>query len=354
MRKVAFLSILGFLLSFSLFAQKAEIEFTKLEHNFGEIKEADGVVSYAFAFKNTGNAPLALQNVEASCGCTSPEWTKEPILAGKSGIIKVAFDPKDRPEPFEKTVRVTSNAEKNNVVTLIIKGDVKARVLTIEEQYPYSVDQLRFKGNVLEMFRVVEGNIKTETIEVYNSGKTPVIANFENVPSHISVKADPVSLPAGAKGTIRCTYNASKKNEFGQVSDNVTVRVKTAKGTLTIRATIDEDFSKLTSDQLEKAPVFAADETNIQFGSIKKGDKITKTVELKNDGKSDLIIRKISNDSEYIKDKVSKTTIKSGETATLSLELTAKDAGEQFYTTTVTTNAPKQRQITFYMIGTVE
>lgn len=104
--------------------QKAVIEAETTSHDFGEFKEADGKVSCTFVIKNTGDAPLVLTRVIASCGCTTPEWTKEPIAAGKTGTIKITYDPKDRPGPFAKTISVYSNGKTGSYI-LTIKGDVK-------------------------------------------------------------------------------------------------------------------------------------------------------------------------------------------------------------------------------------
>ena len=115
---------LTFALSISVAsAQKAVITCEKSVHNFGEIQEADGKVSHTFVVKNEGTTPLVISNVTASCGCTTPEWTKEPIQAGKEGEVKVTFDPKNRPGNFMKTIRLYGNGMKNGFL-LTIRGKV--------------------------------------------------------------------------------------------------------------------------------------------------------------------------------------------------------------------------------------
>lgn len=104
-------------------AQKAVITCEKTVHNFGEIKESDGKVSHTFVVKNEGTTPLVISNVTASCGCTTPDWTKEPIPAGKTGEVKVTFDPKNRPGNFMKTIRLYGNGMKNGFL-LSIRGKV--------------------------------------------------------------------------------------------------------------------------------------------------------------------------------------------------------------------------------------
>lgn len=104
-----------------------KFKFTKGEvYDFGKIPEGPSA-TYIFEFKNVGNAPLIIQNASASCGCTSPEWPKEPILPGKKGTIKVTYNTTGRGnQPFDKQVYITSNVvtENNKPYELRIKGFV--------------------------------------------------------------------------------------------------------------------------------------------------------------------------------------------------------------------------------------
>jgi len=94
-------------------------------HDFGTVKEGPAA-EYAFEFKNTGKEPLIISNAQASCGCTTPEWPKEPILPGKSGKILVRYNTQGRPGPIDKTVWITSNAVSDkDRYELRIKGTVQ-------------------------------------------------------------------------------------------------------------------------------------------------------------------------------------------------------------------------------------
>ncbi len=83
-------------------------EFTSTDHDFGTIKEGEKV-SYTYSFKNTGEAPLIIQNAQPSCGCTVPEWSKEPIPVGGTGFVKAEFDSNGKPNIQNKTITVTAN-----------------------------------------------------------------------------------------------------------------------------------------------------------------------------------------------------------------------------------------------------
>lgn len=84
------------------------MKFMKEEHNFGTIPEGPAVTT-DFEFKNIGKEPIVLSNVQASCGCTTPHWTKEPVLPGKTGKISATYNTQGRPGPIMKTITVTSN-----------------------------------------------------------------------------------------------------------------------------------------------------------------------------------------------------------------------------------------------------
>ena len=84
------------------------IAFSQTDHDFGTIREGEKV-SYTYTFKNTGEAPLIIQNAQPSCGCTVPEWSKEPIPVGGSGFVKAEFDSNGKPNIQNKTITVTAN-----------------------------------------------------------------------------------------------------------------------------------------------------------------------------------------------------------------------------------------------------
>ncbi len=86
----------------------ANMKFTTEEHNFGTIPEGPAV-STDFEFKNIGKEPIVLTGVQASCGCTTPTWTKEPVLPGKSGKVTATYNTQGRPGNFVKTITINSN-----------------------------------------------------------------------------------------------------------------------------------------------------------------------------------------------------------------------------------------------------
>lgn len=99
-----------------------QMNFAKKEHDFGTIKEGDKVET-SFTFVNNGEAPLTITSASGSCGCTVPDYPKDPIKPGESRKMKVSFDSTGKPGMQQKSVNITCNTEKGSEV-LTIKANV--------------------------------------------------------------------------------------------------------------------------------------------------------------------------------------------------------------------------------------
>lgn len=126
MKKLGVLMMMAFALVFSLEAadkSDARISFEKTIHDFGNIREDGGPVTYEFTFTNSGSEPLKINSARAECGCTRPTYPEGEIAPGETGVIKVTYNPLGRPGGFTKvvTVRCSGNPGK---VNLKIRGTV--------------------------------------------------------------------------------------------------------------------------------------------------------------------------------------------------------------------------------------
>ncbi|GAA4274449.1 DUF1573 domain-containing protein [Aquimarina gracilis] len=104
--------------------------FAETEHDFGTINEGD-VVEHKFTFTNTGKAPLVIVNAKGSCGCTVPQWTKDPVPPGGSGEMLVKFNSSGKPNQQTKQVTITTNTEAGKEI-------IKIRALVTPKAKPVS------------------------------------------------------------------------------------------------------------------------------------------------------------------------------------------------------------------------
>jgi hypothetical protein len=134
-----FFTLLMFLFFFSGVAQDSkpngpEITFDKLVHDFGKVIQGDKT-EFDFKFSNTGKEPLIISDVRSTCGCTVPEWPKNPILPGSSANIKVKYNSTIIGN-INKQVTIISNSS-NSPTVLRIAGMVEklpSEILPFQQQ----------------------------------------------------------------------------------------------------------------------------------------------------------------------------------------------------------------------------
>ncbi|MGQ1784328.1 MULTISPECIES: DUF1573 domain-containing protein [unclassified Saccharicrinis] len=345
---------------------KPAFSFNETLHNFGEVKEADGKVSHEFSFTNTGSLPLVIHNVRASCGCTSPEWSKKPIAPGAKGYVKATFDPRNRPGNFNKTITVTANTANPNTV-LRITGNVKPRPKTVEDTYPRAVGPLRFKSTHISFTRIQPNEKKSETVDFINTSDQTITLDFDRVPKHITLFASPLNhattvnhsniFKPGEKGIITATYDAAAKNDWGFVYDQVFLKINgetNYKNRISVNANIQEDFASWSQEQKANAAKISVDNKVFDFGEIKQGQKATHTYYITNTGKSNLLIRKVKASCGCTAIKPEKTTIAPGEKTAIVAEFNSTGKkGRQNKSVTVITNDPLASSTLLRIQGTV-
>ena len=344
MKKLLSIGILAMFTTL-VYAQSPQIEFKEKSFDFGKIKEEDGAVSCTFEFTNTGVAPLIISGVTASCGCTTPDWTKEPIPAGATGFVKASYNPKGRPGVFKKSITVRSNATDGTVV-LTISGEVIPRPKSIEEQFPVVMGDIRLKTNSTPLFDIYRGDSRTDKIEVKNTSDKDVKISFAKEPKHLIFEVNPSVLKPQETGNIVITFNSKNINDYGTRTDYAYVvingkEILSDEYRLTINSSLREDFRKLTAEEKADAPVadFQTKTVNIE---LKPGEKKRAIIELKNSGKKDLMIRKITKDNGIAKVSATKSTIPASKSAELRIEVNADDVKDLTSSkVTVITNDPK-------------
>jgi len=304
----------------------SKIKFEVMTHDFGTIQEADGDAHCVFKFTNEGDTPLLITRAQASCGCTSPEFTKKPVRPGESGEVKVTYHAKGRPGPFDKSVYVYSNDKANERVMLTITGNVinnGDKILTYTEELGGGI---RVKTNTLNFFDVYPGRPnRTRALMVYNESDQPVVLSFRNVPKHVDVLCEPEVIQPKNEGRINVTFVTDRAKDWGPRKDlfDILVKGKEAKmknNHITVIADIWEDFSKLESADMEVAPEISLDKLNVSFEESKNQE-----ITIRNAGKQKLVIRKIVNDKENaFQIKIDDTVIKPGETTRIHLTYTGQ------------------------------
>jgi hypothetical protein len=345
--------------TFAALAQNAypTMTFGELTHNFGKINEVDGPATFTFEFTNTGAEPIVIQDVHASCGCTTPEWSNKPVLAGQKGMIKAQYNPAGRPGAFNKSITVTSNAV-NSPVVLTISGDVVTKPATLADEYRYEMNGLRLKSTNVHMGDVLSNSKTTQTIEIVNDSQNEINIGFNekrSTPECIKISSEPAVLKPQQKGVITVQYDASLKKDWGYVFDRIYVNVNgssDSKHLITVSATIQEVF---TDEQLKNPPVMTlSDGSSFNFGTLKQGESVHHEFKFKNTGKTDLIIRKTKASCGCTAIAPQDNVIKPGQESLIKTTFNSSGkSGRQNKSITITTNIPSNPTVVLNVEGEV-
>lgn len=168
MQRIPLIALLLTLLALPAAAQQGEIVFEETDHDFGTIEEGTQA-THTFTFRNEGNAAVRLTAVEASCGCTTPEWTREPVAPGETGTVTAVYDSEGRPGPFRRSIHIETDG-KPAETTLYIRGDVA---------YPDIEDGVAQGQVVLDREQIDFGSVSpnrrvTAVVLLQNVGERPV------------------------------------------------------------------------------------------------------------------------------------------------------------------------------------
>lgn len=355
-RILFFFSLAGILIPLMSQTVQPKISFNEKLFNFGNFKEADGKVTHKFEFINTGGSDLIVQNVTASCGCTAPRWTREPVPPGGKGFVAATYNPAGRPGSFRKYVTVISNSNPGSV-RLTIAGEVSPKPRTIEDDYRYAMGPMRLKSNHLAFGNLKNTQKSEKSLQIINTSDDPVEIAFERVPGHVSIRAEPAVLNPKQKGTLVASYDSPKRNDWGFVIDRMGLKINGVSErnySLVISANIEEDFAAMSSDQLANAPVLNVDDPEFKFGKIKQGEKKEHTFILTNSGKSDLHIRKVKASCGCTAVQPDKQIISPGESVNIKTVFnSAGKVGNQNKTVTIITNDPKKSKLILWVKGEV-
>jgi hypothetical protein len=196
------------LLAFAARAQGV-LTFESTNHDFGKVPEGT-MATYEFKFKNTGNQPIVIANAQASCGCTTPEWTKAPVAPGKSGIIKAVYNSAGRPGVFAKTVTVISNAAEGSKVlslkgTVLTKDEVRASLTPAQLA---ASPRLTLERGIYDFGRVEAGQQSVARIGVRNTGPKDLVLSTISSPCYcVGYRAAPAPIKPGQTAVVELVYN---------------------------------------------------------------------------------------------------------------------------------------------------
>lgn len=339
--------------STALFAQ-GNVRFQKLKHDFGEVREENGPVSTIFSFENAGARPVKLLSVKATCGCTTPVWSRDSVLPGSQGFVKVEYNPLGRPGVFSKEILVETDASPQ-YITLTIHGKVTPRPKGPVDFYPFEEGAIRFRTNHLTYGTIYAEDTITQSTILYNQGKKPIqfSKSKSKIPPHLKPTISKSTLAPGDTLTLSVTYVASLKQDWGFAFDHLFLATNDPDRPMkriNISAEIKERFA---ATDRATAPSLSIPKTEIHLGEVVEGEMPVATFLFKNTGKGTLAVRKLSAACSCITVESDKL-LEPGETGEIRLRFNSRGRiGEFEKDAVLICNTPNQPETILQVTGTV-
>ena len=322
----------------------AAIQFIKLAHDFGDIKEADGSVEHIFKFVNNSNSVLFINDVKTSCGCTTPDWTKQPVKPGENGFIKAVSDPHNRPGSFNKTLTIVTNSITPQI-RLYIKGNVEGILRSPEKEYPVAIGELRMKYKTVSLEIITNEKPVEQVFSVYNDSDDDIAFEPEyKAPNHIKLKFSPQVLSPKTRGSIEVTYDPRSIDRLGIRSDMIEFKTNEWSNSIKeirILVSLEEYFPPMTAERFAQTPRLKIESPEHDFGSLKQGESVSTTFVISNVGKEALLIRDTRATCGCAVSKPEKSALKPGESSTIDVRFnSAGKSGDQNQVVFVYSNDP--------------
>ena len=193
---------------------KINVVFDRTTHDFGTIEEDEGVQTIVFSFVNLSEVPIFIKDVQSSCGCTSPQYSRNDISPNTIGKIKVGYNPVGRPGEIRKSITVKfGNNKETRTVVLYLKGNTLHREDNDTDKFSYTDGNVALRTALIDMGSVLKGNIARKTIEIYNPTDKRIKVDFASIPNNIDIRIDgESSIEPHSSAYVLIDFKTSEKD----------------------------------------------------------------------------------------------------------------------------------------------
>src|SRR5574344_1511612 len=322
--KINFSSFLLTLILIALFSHcesKAQTKsnalvFDKTIHDFGKLKDGDPPVTCLFKFTNKSTKPIVIYNVISSCGCTTPSWTKKPVI-------------------------------------LRIRGIVYPKGKSLKESYPVAIGPLGVQDNGgYDLGQIEQGRSKSATGTIANTSNKKVSVVFANKTPGLLINVTPNPIPPRSIGILNYTINTAKKTYWGNTAYTAELicNGSKAKKKIAVNCIIIDNFSNYSTAQTKNAPLVLEEHSSDELGSISRGSLINSNFEMQNIGYSTLIIRKAEVSEKAVKLTFPKNIKPGGKfNVNAKINTAGMSSGEKVFTILLITNSPDRPLVNMFI-----
>ncbi|RMG20608.1 MAG: DUF1573 domain-containing protein [Bacteroidetes bacterium] len=339
-RTLSLLLLFTSLFFFTYAQENPDVKFNEMTHDFGTIKQGDPA-EFVFKFTNTSKEILQLTQVKASCGCTTPSWTRDSVKPGAEGEISVKYNT-NRVGPFTKSVTVTYHPDKKPVV-LYIRGKVEPTEPAVPAiSYKEVVGGLAFDKLSTNIGTMDSDKEIKQVFQVKNI--SPIKIDFTDrfeVGPMFRVDIDRTSLTPGQTATITVSVLGRAFKEGGTFDEQIKLYTTEQEDAAKVLRITGNIHKVLSAEEKAALPNIEFATTSYEGGKVLEGEKVSYAFPFTNTGKQDLIIESVKAScgctATAPKDKV----IKPGQASEIVATFDSRGRrGRQSKSITVKTNDP--------------
>lgn len=268
--------------------------FETYNWDFGQINEADGPVTHTFRFMNISNNPIQIDNIATSCGCTTVQYSTQPVAGGQEGELTVVFDPARTDGHVLREVEVFTK-DRRNYASLMITADVTPIPMGLEQIYPHFLaGSIKTNAKRCNFGYVTQGETVTRIVRIANVGDKASKLSVITTGNRYGMSVEcPQTIGPREIESIHITYKipVGKKN-YGMARDTIWIVSDGAKGDepIVVSAIRTENFSQ---NENKPKPVLRVEPAYVEFGEKTPGKVYKKTIVIGNTGNADLIFRDV-------------------------------------------------------------
>lgn len=280
-----------------------------------------------FELKNNSSTPLSISSVRSDCGCTTIQWPST-VGANKTFKVYVSFDAKQMGH-FEKQMAIFSNASEQPFV-LTMKGVVVGEIVDFEGKYSFQLGDFSADRNDVEFDDVNRGERPVQQIHIFNNGTKTLEPYMLHLPPYLNAVISPTKLAPKHAGVIYLTLDSHKLRDFGltqtsvYLGENLGDKVAVDKE-ISVSAVLLPSFDSVSTKKQDLLPSIKLSTESLDLGSFNGKRKLKGTIEITNEGKGRLDIRRLQMFTMGLEVSLNKTLLKPGETAKMRVTATAAE-----------------------------
>lgn len=338
---------------------KGEIVWLAKSYDFGLMKEEAGPVKGSVSFINRDKEPIAITGARPSCGCTSVDYSQEPVAPGDTAVITFTYDPTGRPGKFDKSIRVYIG--ENDSYKIGITGNVLGTPESLSELYPYQCGPLRLSDIKLSGGEISSSASRNFFIRSYNQSLDSISPAWICSDPALKISCSEKKLGPGDIAVFALFFDASKAKEPGDTTIPFTIISDSSlpdapRQDAEFLAKIVPDFSSLSPRQVEDGPRCYLIPDRIDLGIISGESSKSFSLLIQNQGKSKMNILRILPKSNAISLKKSPSTVKPAKSEEIRFSIISKKLPDGPFNLPVEiiTNDPLHPTRTIHIVGIKE